>query len=76
MNRFPASLKARSLQPWNDPKWDVFKEVEPDARSIPSVAGWFQMQTVIIAALQLTGTSLRAVFNNVGSVLSNSAGSN
>ena len=29
---------------------------------------------VIIAALQLTGTSLQKVFNNVGSVLSNSVG--
>jgi len=29
---------------------------------------------VIIAALQLTGGSLQKVFNNVGSVLSNSVG--
>mgnify|MGYP001550753374 CR=1 FL=1 len=34
------------------------------------------ISVVIIAALQLTGTSLQKVFNNVGSVLSNSVGSN
>jgi len=34
------------------------------------------ISVVIIVALQLTGTSLRKVFNNVGSVLSNSVGSN
>jgi pilus assembly protein Flp/PilA len=32
------------------------------------------ISVVIIAALQLTGTSLQKVFNNVGSVLSNSVG--
>jgi multiple sugar transport system substrate-binding protein len=52
MNRFPASIKARKLPPWNDAKWDIFKKAEPDGRSIPSVAGWFQMQSAVIAALQ------------------------
>jgi multiple sugar transport system substrate-binding protein len=52
MNRFPASTKARLLPPWNDPKWDIFKEVDSSARSLPSVAGWFQMQAALIAELQ------------------------
>ena len=32
------------------------------------------ISVVIIAALQLTGNSLKTVFNNVGSVLSSSVG--
>lgn len=52
MNRFPANLKARALPPWNDPKWDIFEEAEPDARAVPSVAGWFQIQTAVIQELQ------------------------
>lgn len=52
MNRFPASLKARKLPPWNEPKWQIFVEAEPDARSVPSVAGWFEMQTAILTNLQ------------------------
>ncbi len=52
MNRFPASLKARRLPPWNDPKWDIFKAAEPDARSLPAVAGWFDLQTAVLTSLQ------------------------
>jgi multiple sugar transport system substrate-binding protein len=52
MNRFPASLKARKLPPWNEPKWDIFIEAEPDARSVPAVAGWFEMQMAVITNLQ------------------------
>ena len=52
MNRFPASIKARKLAPWNDPKWDIFNVAEPHSRSLPSVAGWFPIQTAVIAALQ------------------------
>lgn len=52
MNRFPASLKARKLPPWNAPKWDIFVEAEPFARSVPAVAGWFEMQTALITNLQ------------------------
>jgi multiple sugar transport system substrate-binding protein len=52
MNRFPASLTARTLPPWNDPKFDIFKQAEADARAVPSVAGWFQIQTAVITELQ------------------------
>jgi len=52
MNRYPSSLKARKLAPWNDPKWDIFTTAAPFSRSVPVVAGWFEMQTAIIAALQ------------------------
>jgi multiple sugar transport system substrate-binding protein len=52
MNRFPASLKARKLPPWNAPKWDIFIEAEPFGRSVPAVAGWFEMQMALITNLQ------------------------
>lgn len=52
MNRFPANLSARQLAPWNDPKFDIFRAAEADARSVPSVAGWFQIQTAVITELQ------------------------
>ncbi len=52
MNRFPANLSARKLPPWNAPEYEIFIKAEPDARSLPAVAGWFQIQTVVITALQ------------------------
>jgi multiple sugar transport system substrate-binding protein len=52
MNRFPANLTSRTLPPWNDPKFDIFREAEADARALPAVAGWFQIQTAVIAELQ------------------------
>jgi multiple sugar transport system substrate-binding protein len=52
MNRFPANLTARTLPPWNDPKFDIFREAEADARAVPAVAGWFQIQTAVITELQ------------------------
>lgn len=57
MNRFPARLDARELPPWNDPMYDIFKEASKDTRSVPSVAGWFEIQTAVITELQrvLTG---------------------
>jgi multiple sugar transport system substrate-binding protein len=52
MNRFPASIKARRLPPWNDPKWEIFNQADPDGRSIPSAGGWFEMQTAVLTNLQ------------------------
>ena len=52
MNRFPANLSARKLPPWSDPKFNIFIEAEPDARAVPAVAGWFQIQTAVINELQ------------------------
>ncbi len=52
MNRWPANKKALLLPPWNDPKYDVFRKAEPDARSVPSVAAWFQIQDTVITDLQ------------------------
>lgn len=52
MNRFPASIKARKLPPWNDPKWDIFNKADPDGRAVPVVAGWFEMQTAVLTNLQ------------------------
>jgi multiple sugar transport system substrate-binding protein len=52
MNRFPASVRARRLPPWNDPKWDIFNQADPDGRSVPAVAGWFEMQTAVLTNLQ------------------------
>jgi multiple sugar transport system substrate-binding protein len=52
MNRFPANLTARNMPPWNDPKFDIFKVAEADARAVPAVAGWFQIQTAVITELQ------------------------
>jgi multiple sugar transport system substrate-binding protein len=52
MNRFPANKKALDLPPWNDPAKAIFKEAELGGRSVPSVAGWFQMQEAIIVELQ------------------------
>src|SRR5690606_7815664 len=52
MNRWPANRKALELPPWNDPKYAVFREAEADARSVPAVAGWFQMQEAVITELQ------------------------
>jgi multiple sugar transport system substrate-binding protein len=52
MNRWPANKKSLLLPPWNDPKYEVFRAAEPDARSVPSVAAWFQMQDAVITNLQ------------------------
>ena len=52
MNRWPANRKALLLPPWNDAKYEVFREAEPDARSVPSVAAWFQIQDAVITNLQ------------------------
>lgn len=52
MNRFPANRKALELPPWNDPAKAIFKEAEAGGRSVPSVAGWFQMQEATILELQ------------------------
>jgi multiple sugar transport system substrate-binding protein len=52
MNRFPSRIDARELPPWNDAKYDIFRAASPDSRSVPSVAGWFQMQTAAISELQ------------------------
>lgn len=52
MNRFPANQKALDLPPWNDPEKAIFKEAELGGRSVPSVAGWFQMQEATILELQ------------------------
>jgi multiple sugar transport system substrate-binding protein len=52
MNRFPANLSARKLPPWDDPKYAIFIKAEPDARSLPAVPGWFQIQNTVITALQ------------------------
>jgi multiple sugar transport system substrate-binding protein len=52
MNRFPANQKALDLPPWNDPAKAIFKQAEKGGRSVPSVAGWFQMQEATIVELQ------------------------
>ena len=52
MNRFPANRKALDLPPWNDPAKAIFKEAEAGGRSVPAVAGWFQMQEATIVELQ------------------------
>ncbi len=52
MNRWPGNRKALDLPPWNDPKYAIFKQAEADARSVPAVAGWFQMQEAVITELQ------------------------
>lgn len=52
LNRFPASIKARKMPPWNDPKWDIFNKADPDGRAVPVVAGWFEMQTAVLTNLQ------------------------
>ncbi|CAH1688882.1 conserved exported hypothetical protein [Hyphomicrobiales bacterium] len=52
LNRFPANKKALELPPWNNPAIAIFKEAEQGARSVPSVAGWFQMQEATIVELQ------------------------
>jgi multiple sugar transport system substrate-binding protein len=52
LNRFPANIKALDLPPWNDPAKAIFKTAELDGRSVPSVAGWFQMQEALIVELQ------------------------
>lgn len=52
MNRFPANKKALDLPPWNDPAKAIFKQAEVGGRSVPSVAGWFQMQEATIVELQ------------------------
>jgi multiple sugar transport system substrate-binding protein len=52
MNRFPSNRKALDLPPWNDPAKAIFKEAEAGGRSVPSVAGWFQMQDALIVELQ------------------------
>jgi multiple sugar transport system substrate-binding protein len=52
MNRTPSNLKAQALPPWNDPAKAIFSEAEKGARSVPSVAGWFQMQEATIVELQ------------------------
>lgn len=40
------------MEPWNDPAKAIFSEAEKGARSVPSVAGWFQMQESTIVELQ------------------------
>lgn len=52
MNRTPANLKSRQMEPWNDPQYQVFTDAEPDARPVPAVAGWFQIQDTVIVELQ------------------------
>jgi multiple sugar transport system substrate-binding protein len=52
LNRFPANVKALELPPWNDPAKAIFKDAEAGGRSVPSVAGWFQMQEALIIELQ------------------------
>jgi multiple sugar transport system substrate-binding protein len=52
MNRFPSNRKALALPPWNDPAKAIFTQAEAGGRSVPSVAGWFQMQEALIVELQ------------------------
>lgn len=52
MNRFPANKKSLQMPPWNDPAKAIFIQAEADGRSVPSVAGWFQMQEALIIELQ------------------------
>jgi multiple sugar transport system substrate-binding protein len=52
MNRWPANMTALTLPPWNDPQYDIFRKAEADARSVPSVAAWFQIQETVIVELQ------------------------
>jgi multiple sugar transport system substrate-binding protein len=52
MNRWPASAKAQALPPWNNPTNAIFAQAERDAKSVPAVAGWFQMQEAVIVELQ------------------------
>ncbi len=52
MNRWPGNRKALELPPWDDPKYAIFREAEADAKSVPAVAGWFQMQEAVITELQ------------------------
>jgi multiple sugar transport system substrate-binding protein len=52
MNRTPARLSALKIAPWNAEEYTVFNEALKDARSLPSVANWSQMQTIIITESQ------------------------
>ncbi|MND06868.1 hypothetical protein D3C83_285100 [compost metagenome] len=40
------------MPPWNDPANAIFSQAERDAKSVPAVAGWFQMQEAVITELQ------------------------
>ena len=52
MNRTPANLEAQATPPWNDEMYQIFTEAEADARAVPGVAGWFQIQDAVIRELQ------------------------
>ena len=53
MNRWPANLKALArCRRGTTRSTTIFREAEPDARSVPSVAGWFQIQDAVITELQ------------------------
>jgi multiple sugar transport system substrate-binding protein len=52
MNRTPARLSVYSSPPWNDPKYAIFTKALQDARSLPAVANWASVQTVIITEAQ------------------------
>jgi multiple sugar transport system substrate-binding protein len=52
MNRTPARLSVYTASPWNDPKYAIFTKALQDARSLPGIANWAGIQTVIITEAQ------------------------
>jgi multiple sugar transport system substrate-binding protein len=52
MNRTPGRLSCYRAAPWDAPKLAIFAKALRDARSLPSVADWAGIQTVIITEAQ------------------------
>lgn len=52
MNRTPGRLSCYTTAPWNAPKLAIFAKALRYARSLPSVADWAGIQTVIITGAQ------------------------
>ena len=48
----PGIIKANDVAPWNKPQYAVSTAAFADSRSLPQVANWTPMQTVIVTELQ------------------------